>query len=147
MSEIPFKKLVEVFNNVKNERDHSNKITIIRSFITNYCTNNLTLFYPVLRLFLPKLDKERGAYGLQQRKIAEILVHILKISKNTNDYNTLLNYKSHLDSSLNDFADVAAILLRTRFLKSSHLKVSEVNEYLDNISNYKDNIRNKCNFS
>lgn len=141
MSELLFYDFCKILNNVQCEIQHQKKIQIIKNFIAENTSDNLFEFYPVLRLLLPKLDKERGAYGLQERKLAEIIARTLNLQKNTSDYRLLFNYSQHLQKNLKNFVDVACSLLRRRFLKSGNLKIKDINDYLNNISKFQNNIR------
>lgn len=145
MSQIRFGELCEILNKIQNEH-YSEKPNVFRTFMLKCCSDNLTEFYPILRLFLPEYDKERGAYGLKERKLGEIIAHILNLPKTTSDYKALLNYSTSLQNNLSDFTDVACSVLRKRFLKSANLSVGDVNKYLDNIAKYHNSIRNRNSF-
>ena len=50
-------------------------------------------FFPVLRLLLPQLDRERGAYGIKEHNLAKIYIRILGLPKEGHDALKLLNFR------------------------------------------------------
>lgn len=50
-------------------------------------------FFPVLRILLPALDRARGAYGVKERKLAELYIRILGLKKEGNDAQKLLHFR------------------------------------------------------
>lgn len=51
------------------------------------------LFYPVMRLLLPHLDRDRGPYGLKEHTLAQKYIKVLSIPKESVDAKKLLNYR------------------------------------------------------
>jgi DNA ligase-4 len=49
--------------------------------------------FPVMRLMVPQLDKERQAYGMKEKNIAKVLVEHLGISKTSDDAQRLIHWK------------------------------------------------------
>lgn len=49
--------------------------------------------FPIMRLFLPAADRERGPHGLKEKSLADLFVRILCLGKNSSDGQKLLKYK------------------------------------------------------
>lgn len=50
-------------------------------------------FYPALRVLLPALDKDRGAYGVKEKRLADLYIKVLGIRKDAPDALKLINYR------------------------------------------------------
>lgn len=59
---------------------------------SNYILQNDS-FFPVLRLLIPQLDRERGAYGVKEHTLAKIYIQILSLPKDGGDAKKLLEYR------------------------------------------------------
>ncbi|CAG4977768.1 unnamed protein product [Parnassius apollo] len=90
-------------------------------------------FYPILRLLLPALERERSSYNLKEARLGALFVNTLAWNKNSPNSQKLLNYRSN--SHHKDFATVAYDLLKDRVCKSSSLTIGNVNDILDQIAN------------
>ncbi|CAG0913200.1 unnamed protein product [Notodromas monacha] len=93
--------------------------------------------YGFLRLLLPKVDNQRGAYGLKERKIGEIIINVLNISKTSADAVNLVHYSIPTTASARgDFAAVACEFLRNRCPEKSNpsITVQTVNDWLSGIA-------------
>ncbi|KAJ8736143.1 hypothetical protein PYW08_006799 [Mythimna loreyi] len=92
-------------------------------------------FFPILRLLVPKLDRERSAYNLKENKLGFLLVKVLSLCKQSRDAQKLLNYRSVSNSQDSDFAGVAYFVFKSRLSqKSDEFTVGDINEILDKIS-------------
>nr|CAD7260817.1 unnamed protein product [Timema shepardi] len=93
-------------------------------------------FYPVLRLLLPQLDRERGPYGVKEHNLAKVYIRILCLPKDGRDAEKLLNFRAPKSAGAQsgDFADVAYWVLKSRCPEGSKLTVQQVNAHLDNIA-------------
>lgn len=49
--------------------------------------------FPLIRLLVPQLDKERQAYGMKEKNIAKVLVETLGIAKTADDAQRLIHWK------------------------------------------------------
>ena len=49
--------------------------------------------FPVVRLLMPALDRERGAYGIKETAFARLYVDLLKLSPTSSDAIKLKNYR------------------------------------------------------
>ncbi|CAH0388751.1 unnamed protein product [Bemisia tabaci] len=94
-------------------------------------------FYPVMRLLVPSLDRERGPYGIKEVKLAQIYVRILCLAKDSRDASKLQHFRnpSKAGKAAGDFADVIYDVLKSRISSNENLKISDVNQHLDNIAN------------
>ena len=95
--------------------------------------------FPVIRLFLPQLDKERGSYGINESHLAQFVIDLLNISASSVDAQRLKNYKTPKSASNATFYDWAAVLFDV--LKNFNysrprtpITLFEVNENLDKIA-------------
>ena len=46
-----------------------------------------------MRVLLPALDKERGSYGVKEKRLADLYIKVLGIKKDTPDAMKLINYR------------------------------------------------------
>ncbi|XP_049877448.1 DNA ligase 4 isoform X2 [Pectinophora gossypiella] len=91
-------------------------------------------FFPILRLLLPDRERERPAYNLKERRLAEMLVKVLAISKTAQDAQSLLNFRSK-NSQESDFAGVAYFVVKNRIgTNPGKWTIGQVNEILDKIA-------------
>ncbi|KAK8730552.1 hypothetical protein OTU49_008063, partial [Cherax quadricarinatus] len=94
-------------------------------------------FFPVLRILLPALDRSRGAYGVKERKLAELYIRILGLKKEGNDAQKLLHFrkpKSASGSETGDFAEVAYYVLKSRCPDSGNMSLRDVDTHLTSIA-------------
>lgn len=99
-----------------------------------FCFQNST-FYPLLRLLLPDKERERSAYNLKEKKLGQLLVKVLSISKQSGDATKLLTFRAVNTSHGGDFGHVAYYVLKNRMCTNSGtLTVGDVNNILDKIA-------------
>ncbi|XP_068083258.1 DNA ligase 4 isoform X3 [Anabrus simplex] len=93
-------------------------------------------FYPVLRLLLPQLDRERGAYGVKEHALAKIYTRILCLPKEGHDAHKLLNFRAprSVGGAAGDFADVAYWVLKKYCPDKGDFSVEQVNSHLNNVA-------------
>lgn len=94
-------------------------------------------FFPMLRVLLPALDRARGAYGVKERKLAELYIRILGLKKDGTDGQKLLNFrkpKSLAGGEAGDFADVAYYVLRSRCPDTGKMTLEDVDGRLTAIA-------------
>ncbi|KAG0724997.1 DNA ligase 4 [Chionoecetes opilio] len=94
-------------------------------------------FFPVLRVLLPALDRGRGAYGVKERRLADLYIRILGLKKDGNDAQKLINFrkpKASAGGESGDFAEVAYYVLRNRCLNGGKLSLQEVDDHLNSIA-------------
>lgn len=89
-------------------------------------------FYPFLRLFVPTLDLERGAYGVQEKKLGQLYVRALSISPKSETAKKLTN----LQGNATNYGDIVFDFMKSRSPEIGKLSVYEVNQYLDLIAEH-----------
>ncbi|KAJ5973421.1 hypothetical protein N7481_010631 [Penicillium waksmanii] len=112
---------------------------IIIRFIARWRKDVGDDIYPAFRLILPDKDRDRAMYGMKEKVIGKMLVKIMKINKESEDGQTLLNWKLPSQSTgrmAGDFAGRCYEVLAKRPLRTEpgDLTIEEVNEKLDKLS-------------
>lgn len=113
------------------------KLKLILKFIQSIRPNpySMNSFFTIIRLLLPKLDGERGSYGMKEHTLANTYRKILCLPKNGVEANKLLKFRSPAaGSSAGDFADVAYWVLRNHCRNGGKLTVEQVDSHLTNIA-------------
>ncbi|XP_049941540.1 DNA ligase 4 isoform X2 [Schistocerca serialis cubense] len=141
-SKIKFCDLCEVCENIQKSPKEK-ACLILRKYITEYRKLGERLktedqqaeisFYPVLRLLIPKFDRERSAYGVKEHALAKIYIRILCLPKGGMDAEKLLNFRSPKAgvNQAGDFAEVAYFVLKNRCGEGKKFTVEDVNSRLD----------------
>lgn len=78
---------------VNSQNPHELRRAIIERYISRWRSEVGNDFYPAMRLILPDKDRDRAMYGLKEKVLARYFVKILKIDKNSDDGQSLLNWK------------------------------------------------------
>ncbi|KOX77101.1 DNA ligase 4, partial [Melipona quadrifasciata] len=97
---------------------------------------NISL-YPILRLILPDLERERDAYNLKEKSLADLYIRVFCLGKDSKDANKLKQYKIPTAKNIAgcDFAEKAYWILQNRFSReSSNLTIERINLFLDDLS-------------
>ncbi|CAH0695405.1 unnamed protein product [Spodoptera exigua] len=142
-NDIKFEKFCNILEQLhKRKRQRQEQDKILGLFL-NECKlsasqvvgkKNATLF-PILRLLLPKLDRERSAYNLKETKLGVLLVKVLSLSKQSRDAQKLLNYRSANNSQDSDFPGVAYFAFKSRMKpKCEEITIGDINALLDSIA-------------
>lgn len=94
--------------------------------------------YPYLRLLLPWCDKDRGAYGIKESKLAKHYIKLLGLPNDSDDAKRLLNYKTpkHAKNVAGDFGEVAFTVINLRCREKGELTVADVNQKLDDLARF-----------
>ncbi len=86
-SHVTFKACADFMESVSREEDRKRRVSKLARFLTE-CRKVLGDFgrktdpadpddvdslYPVMRLFLPAIDRERGSYGIKETVLAKVL--------------------------------------------------------------------------
>lgn len=144
-SKIPFKDLCSLCEKISNS-PRQKKGEYLRKYVSYFRDNAKKMkqqspllddsFYPILRLLLPQLDRERGAYGVKEHNLAKIYIRVLGLPKEGHDALKLLNFRAPktAGSHAGDFAQVAFWVLKSRCPEGGKLNVEQVNKHLDNIA-------------
>uniref|UniRef100_A0A2P2I750 DNA ligase 4 n=1 Tax=Hirondellea gigas TaxID=1518452 RepID=A0A2P2I750_9CRUS len=145
-SRVPWSQLCRLLDKVKNGK-RSGKKELLSNFMQSYRDmlekhrqlnpNDEDSFFPAMRVLLPALDKNRGAYGVKEKKLADLYIKILGIKKDSPDALKLINYrkpKTAGGSVAGDFAEVAYYVLKNRCPAEGHLTLNDVDTYLTTIA-------------
>ena len=143
---ITFGALCDIFEAVSKQSDKIEKMLVLLDF-ARYCRSALEMasnvvedsLFPVIRLFLPQLDRERGSYGINESHLAQFFIDLLNISASSVDAQRLMNYKtpkSASNATFNDFASVLFDVLKNFNYSRPRTPITlfEVNENLDKVA-------------
>ncbi|XP_063549082.1 DNA ligase 4 [Cydia strobilella] len=142
--DMPFAQLCDLLERLhKRKKEWSEQDNILTAFFDEFRLvaaritgkKNCSLF-PVMRLLLPALDRERGAYHLKETSLGSTLVRVLALPPTSADALRLTSYRSVSNAQDSDLAGVAYFVLKNRFARQpGSLTVKDVNEVLDKIAN------------
>lgn len=112
------------------------KRAVIERYISRWRREVGDDLYPAFRLIMPDKDRDRAMYGLKEKILAKYLVKIMKIDKNSEDANNLLNWKSTTTSAAGDFPGRCYEVLQKRpfRVEVGEMTIGEVNDQLDRLS-------------
>lgn len=117
---------------------HEARRAAIECFISRWRKEVGNDFYPAFRLIIPEKDRDRAMYGLKEKTIGKLLARIIGIDKNSEDAQSLMNWKSPLyaSASAGDFAARCGEVLGKRPVRTGYgdLRIGEVNVMLDKLS-------------
>ncbi|CAL7949835.1 unnamed protein product [Xylocopa violacea] len=108
-----------------------------RSKIKKECPNTDDSLFPILRLILPQLERERGAHNLKQKSLSDLYISIFCLGRSSKIAHELTQYKVPSEKKYAgcDFAAKAASILQGRFPReSSDYTIEKINLFLDDIS-------------
>uniref|UniRef100_A0A914W548 DNA ligase IV n=1 Tax=Plectus sambesii TaxID=2011161 RepID=A0A914W548_9BILA len=137
-SKVPFRDLCLVLEKISKTRKAERRDEILLNFITKWRQAHALLhkslktddsFFPAMRLILPSFDKDRGAYGLKEKKLGDLIAAALTLDKHSTDAQKLVNYKAPTSKSneIGDFAATAASVLKYRLKREQcDIKISKV---------------------
>ncbi|MCJ1314403.1 DNA ligase (ATP) [Agyrium rufum] len=120
---------------------HEVRRTIIERFISRWRKEVGNDIYPAFRLIIPDKDRERAMYGLKEKAIGKLLVKMMKITNESADGQSLLNWKLPGFNAggagvAGDFAGrcFEVIFKRPMRTEPGDLNIGEVNILLDRLS-------------
>ena len=119
---------------------HELRRSIIERFISKWRNNVGNDIYPAFRLIVPDKDRDRAMYGLKEKAIAKLLLRAMRISKDSPDGQSLIDFKrpgyGFSSAAAGDFALRCFEVINKRPLKEEpgDLTVEEVNRLLDKLS-------------
>ncbi|KAI8362261.1 ATP dependent DNA ligase domain-containing protein [Mortierella sp. GBAus27b] len=92
--------------------------------------------FPVIRLLLPQLDRERGRYGLKEQKLADMYISCLNIVPGSEAASKLKNWKEGMRDSAGDFSLVVREVVASRSLVThpQGQTIRDVNRLLTGLS-------------
>ncbi|XP_078034928.1 DNA ligase 4 isoform X2 [Augochlora pura] len=142
---IEFKQLCNVFEEV-TKATIAKKADVLKEFM-QHCRcigsklktqdpNADVSIFPIFRLILPRLERERGSTNLKEKSLATLYIRVFCLGKGSKDANKLLEYKvPRTGKTGRDFAEIAFWTLWKRFKsESSDLSIEQVNAFIDSIS-------------
>ena len=86
----------DFFEKVSEEPAKAKKVKKLAKFVSD-CrreSGGNGDLYPVARLLLPQLDRDRGVYGIKETMLAKLFVDMLKLGHNSPDALKLKNYRA-----------------------------------------------------
>ena len=89
---VPFTAICDLFEKVMDTTKHSQKRQRLQAFFSHYQSKSNN-FFPILRLLLPHLDKERQTYGMKETNLGKYFVELLSISPESDDGRRLLHWR------------------------------------------------------
>ncbi|XP_059469628.1 DNA ligase 4 [Neocloeon triangulifer] len=94
--------------------------------------------FPVVRLLMPALDRERGAYGVKEAVLARKYVKVLCLAESGPDAQQLLRYREPRGGARDlggDFAGIASHVLKNYLSsKPSSFTVGQINKIFDSLA-------------
>lgn len=90
INKIPFAAVCELFERCVKSSKHAKKKQLIQKLFSLYKGENI---FPLMRLLLPQLDKERQTYGLKETMLGKYYVEILNIAPTSEDAIRLLQWR------------------------------------------------------
>ncbi|CAK9814912.1 DNA ligase 4 [Anthophora quadrimaculata] len=143
---IEFKSLCNALEEITKARP-ARKANILEKFIqqcriishklkAEFPDMDVSLF-PVLRLILPQLERERGSHNLKEKSLANLYIRVFCLGKNSKDALKLIQYKVPTKKKIAgyDFAEKAYYILQNRLPReSSDFTIERINKFLDDIS-------------
>lgn len=114
-------------------------------FIVSFCSYVLqsASLFPILRLLVPDVDREREAYCLKTKMLGKLFVKALAISEDSDDAKKL-TYQKTVESKTSDFSSIVHEVMMKRAPAEGTLTVADINDLLDFISsNARSNARKR----
>lgn len=97
---VPFSALTGLYENLVKHSKHAIKKQLLAKFFEKYKKTHdaangqaKTNYFPLMRLLLPQLDKDRQTYGLKETMLGKYYVDILNIAPTSEDAIRLLNWR------------------------------------------------------
>ncbi|XP_071560840.1 DNA ligase 4-like isoform X2 [Temnothorax nylanderi] len=146
-AKIEFKQLCDTLEGIAKAHEVKKKEKILQTFIdecrnigdklkVEYPESDVSL-YPILRLILPRLERQRGPHNLKQASLANLYAHVYGFARNSDSYKNLANYRECTPGEFvgNDFADRAYYVLDKKLPRiGTGFTIARINAFLDAIS-------------
>lgn len=136
-----FKTLCEFFELIKYKKNLQQKSIAIKEQMRNFRSfallkpedERFDLIFSIMRLIVPKLDRDRSTYNMKQARISKILIKMLSLPEG-NDKNKLTKGYQHSGVG-EEFSEIIYTVLR-KYIRSntSTLTIDELNKTLDDIT-------------
>ena len=98
MDTISFGALCDFMEDLRESKENKKKLGKLSRFLAK-CRETLSTasgndmdLFPIIRLLVPQLDRERGSYGIKETLLSKIVTNLLKLGKT--DAERLKNYKT-----------------------------------------------------
>ncbi|KAI1319760.1 DNA ligase (ATP) [Mortierella claussenii] len=130
----PFHDLVMLLEDISKMR--TEKSQILRRYFREWRENGYGSMFPVIRLLLPQLDRERGRYGLKEQKMADHYISSLNILPGSDAATKLKSWKEGFRDSAGDFSLVVREVVASRSLVThpQGQTIRDVNSLLTKLS-------------
>ncbi|KAL7287403.1 hypothetical protein TKK_0018518 [Trichogramma kaykai] len=106
-----------------------------------------TSLFPVYRLIMPTLERDRGPYGLKTKSLSLLYVRVFCLGKDSPNARILTDYRKPETSkcTTDDFADRVHSILRGRLpaASSDSLTIGAVNNFLDELAKCSENNKSR----
>lgn len=128
-----FGALCDVFEQLRSCKVPAEKKNLLQKLFQSLRQKNQD-FFPLLRLIVPKLDRERSSYRIKESKISKLLIKMLDLPQ-CNDKITLTKCSTCPGA---DFGDILYSILRKYIVNQKTLiTTNNINTYLDQIATRK----------
>lgn len=137
ISDIKFSSFCKLCEKIRGQKVKRKAGETLQKFMDTVMESNTESFFPILRLLLPQLDRERGPYGMKETNLARMYKRILGLPPNSSEGQRLSNFTSPstmTTGAVGDFAEVLSCILRNRCGQGDEMTIGDVNKCLDNIS-------------
>lgn len=143
-SQVSFEACAKFLEAVAKESDKKRKLAKLDKFLED-CRSTMNSIgnsesfslFPIMRLLIPVIDRERGAYGIKETLLAKLYVDMLKLGPTSNDAIKLKNYRAPKSGGnqgeAGDFAAILYSVIKERHYSSAKISVFEINQSLDMI--------------
>ncbi|EFA81882.1 DNA ligase IV [Heterostelium album PN500] len=129
---VPFHIFCELLDRLTQVTKHTDKKSLLTTFFNNY--KDKDNLFPIIRLFLPQLDKDRQVYGLKEKTLAKFYVEMLGIAPNSIDAIRLINWKRSTTNEIGgDFGNAVFLSLKNRCLEKGRISIADINITLDQL--------------
>lgn len=112
------------------------KLVSFLEFSRTQMGRSVSLF-PIIRLLLPQLDRERGSYGIKETVLARLFIRSLGLGEGSADAIRLKNFRAPKglgsQSDTGDFAAVLYTIIQDRGYPDGQLSVDQINVFLDQL--------------
>ncbi|XP_044271981.1 DNA ligase 4 [Tribolium madens] len=126
-----FSTLCDFLDIVRTAKGVSEKSKLTKTFVKSLREQQQDLFC-VLRLVVPKLDRDRPSYRLKESKIAKLVIKMLDLP---NGGDKMVLQKGIVGTTV-DFVDIIYSVLQKYIInKEIGLTISNINDFLDKIAN------------
>ena len=102
------------------------------------CQQKNASFYSIIRLLLPKLDRERDSYGIKTATMGKLYVKILGINPK-GDVGKKLTLHDTGERKHSDYSEIVYEVLKGRANDAGDITIYEVNQHLDRIASFYQN--------